>query len=52
MLCSDTKLDSHRFKDILDEAIAAGKLQALLAQVFSEICSRSALHLEKRFLEF
>jgi DnaJ family protein C protein 9 len=25
MLCSDPKLDSHRFKDILDEAIAAGK---------------------------
>lgn len=24
MLCSDPKLDSHRFKDILDEAIAAG----------------------------
>ncbi|KAL5578238.1 hypothetical protein UlMin_019937 [Ulmus minor] len=23
MLCSDTKLDSHRFKDILNEAIAA-----------------------------
>ncbi|GLT72129.1 hypothetical protein SLA2020_440860 [Shorea laevis] len=26
MLCSDPKLDSHRFKDILDEAIAAGSL--------------------------
>lgn len=26
MLCSDSKLDSHRFKDILDEAIAAGKI--------------------------
>lgn len=25
MLCSDPKLDSHRFKDILDEVIAAGK---------------------------
>lgn len=25
MLCSDPKLDSHRYKDILDEAIAAGK---------------------------
>ncbi|CAN1128355.1 Chaperone protein dnaJ 6 [Linum perenne] len=24
MLCSDTKLDSHRFKDIMDEAIAKG----------------------------
>ncbi|EOY09388.1 Chaperone DnaJ-domain superfamily protein isoform 3 [Theobroma cacao] len=24
MLCSDPKLDSHRFKDMLDEAIAAG----------------------------
>lgn len=24
MLCSDPKLDSHRFKDILDEAITAG----------------------------
>ncbi|KAA8517031.1 hypothetical protein F0562_017151 [Nyssa sinensis] len=27
MLCSDPKLDSHRFKDILDEAIAAGELK-------------------------
>ncbi|KAL5583075.1 hypothetical protein UlMin_015517 [Ulmus minor] len=26
MLCSDTKLDSHCFKDILDEEIAAGLL--------------------------
>ncbi|KAL1351320.1 chaperone protein dnaJ 6 isoform X2 [Arachis hypogaea] len=27
MLCSDPKFDSHRFKDILDEAIAAGELK-------------------------
>lgn len=27
MLCSDPKLDSHRFKDIIDEAIAAGELK-------------------------
>ncbi|XP_019154415.1 PREDICTED: chaperone protein dnaJ 6-like [Ipomoea nil] len=27
MLCSDPKLDSHRFKDIIDEAIAAGDLK-------------------------
>ncbi|KAJ4979665.1 hypothetical protein NE237_010445 [Protea cynaroides] len=27
MLCSDPMLDSHRFKDILDEAIAAGELK-------------------------
>lgn len=27
MLCSDAKLDSHRFKDILDEAIASGGLK-------------------------
>ncbi|XVE61201.1 hypothetical protein DITRI_Ditri06bG0020600 [Diplodiscus trichospermus] len=27
MLCSDPKLDSHRFKDMLDEAIAAGELK-------------------------
>ncbi|QCE05233.1 chaperone protein dnaJ 6-like [Vigna unguiculata] len=27
MLCSDPKLDSHRFKDILDETIAAGELK-------------------------
>lgn len=26
MLCSDPKLDSHRFKDILDEAISSGKI--------------------------
>lgn len=25
MLCSDAKLDSHRFKDMLDGAIAAGE---------------------------
>ncbi|XP_015899025.3 chaperone protein dnaJ 6 [Ziziphus jujuba] len=28
MLCSDPKLDSHRFKDILDEAIASGELKS------------------------
>jgi len=28
MLCSDPKLDSHRFKDILDEAIAAGEVKS------------------------
>ncbi|KAL2923732.1 Chaperone protein dnaJ 6 [Bienertia sinuspersici] len=27
MLCSEPKLDSHRFKDILDEAIASGELK-------------------------
>ncbi|KAH9624897.1 hypothetical protein KSS87_017000 [Heliosperma pusillum] len=27
MLCSDAHLDSHRFKDILDEAIASGELK-------------------------
>lgn len=27
MLCSDPKLDSHRFKDILDEAISAGDVK-------------------------
>ncbi|WCJ33943.1 Chaperone protein dnaJ 6 [Euphorbia peplus] len=27
MLCSDAKLDSHRFKDVLDEAISAGELK-------------------------
>ncbi|KAB1205698.1 Chaperone protein dnaJ 6 [Morella rubra] len=31
MLCSDPKLDSHRFKDILDEAITAGELKATKA---------------------
>uniref|UniRef100_A0A5B7C593 J domain-containing protein n=1 Tax=Davidia involucrata TaxID=16924 RepID=A0A5B7C593_DAVIN len=31
MLCSDLKLDSHRFKDILDEAIAAGELKSTKA---------------------
>lgn len=31
MLCSDTKLDSHRFKDILDEAIAEGVLKSTKA---------------------
>ncbi|KAJ7976823.1 Chaperone protein dnaJ 6 [Quillaja saponaria] len=31
MLCSDPKLDSHRFKDIIDEAIAAGELKATKA---------------------
>lgn len=28
MLCSEPKLDSHRFKDMIDEAIAAGELKA------------------------
>jgi DnaJ family protein C protein 9 len=28
MLCSDPKLDSHRFKDMLDEAIAAGEVKS------------------------
>ncbi|GAU33396.1 hypothetical protein TSUD_20890 [Trifolium subterraneum] len=27
MLCSDAKLDSHRFKDIIDEAIVSGELK-------------------------
>ncbi|KAL5745789.1 hypothetical protein ACOSP7_026935 [Xanthoceras sorbifolium] len=31
MLCSDPKLDSHRFKDILDETIAAGEMKATKA---------------------
>ncbi|PWA76110.1 chaperone protein dnaJ 6 [Artemisia annua] len=31
MLCSDEKLDSHRFKDILDEAISAGELKSTKA---------------------
>lgn len=31
MLCSDPKLDSHRFKDILDEAIASGDLKSTKA---------------------
>ncbi|KAL3533851.1 hypothetical protein ACH5RR_007372 [Cinchona calisaya] len=31
MLCSDEKLDSHRFKDILDEAVAGGALKSTKA---------------------
>ncbi|KAL8232696.1 hypothetical protein R6Q57_002474 [Mikania cordata] len=31
MLCSDPKLDSHRFKDIIDDAISAGELQSTKA---------------------
>ncbi|KAJ8534250.1 hypothetical protein K7X08_007574 [Anisodus acutangulus] len=31
MICSDLKLDSHRFKDILDEAIAAGEINSTKA---------------------
>ncbi|KAJ6756337.1 CHAPERONE DNAJ-DOMAIN SUPERFAMILY PROTEIN-RELATED [Salix purpurea] len=27
MLCSDPKLDSHRFMDILDEAVSAGEVE-------------------------
>jgi DnaJ homolog subfamily C member 9 len=30
MICSDPKLDSHRFKDIIDEAIAEGRQLLLL----------------------
>lgn len=28
MICSDAKLDSHRFKDIIDQAIAEGELKS------------------------
>ncbi|VVA97339.1 unnamed protein product [Arabis nemorensis] len=31
MLCSNTKLDSHRFKDIIDQAIAAGEVKSTKA---------------------
>ncbi|XP_068635156.1 chaperone protein dnaJ 6 [Aristolochia californica] len=31
MICSEAKLDSHRFKDIIDEAIAAGELKSTKA---------------------
>ncbi|CAN7050421.1 unnamed protein product [Brassica oleracea var. botrytis] len=31
MLCSNPKLDSHRFKDIIDEAITAGEVKATKA---------------------
>lgn len=31
MLCSDPKLDSHRFKDIIDEAISAGEVKTTKA---------------------
>lgn len=31
MICSDTMLDSHRFKDIIDEAISAGDLKSTKA---------------------
>ncbi|KAG7581644.1 DnaJ domain [Arabidopsis suecica] len=31
MLCSNPKLDSHRFKDIIDEAIAAGEVKSTKA---------------------
>ncbi|MFS7899721.1 putative chaperone protein AtJ6 [Helianthus anomalus] len=31
MLCSDPKLDSHRFKDILDDAISSGELKSTKA---------------------
>lgn len=31
MLCSEPKLDSHRFKDIIDEAIAEGELKTTKA---------------------
>ncbi|KAJ9565503.1 hypothetical protein OSB04_001469 [Centaurea solstitialis] len=31
MLCSDPKLDSHRFKDILDDTISAGELKSTKA---------------------
>ncbi|KVH88358.1 hypothetical protein Ccrd_024015 [Cynara cardunculus var. scolymus] len=31
MSCSDPKLDSHRFKDILDEAISTGEVKSMKA---------------------
>ena len=38
MICSEPKLDSHRFKDIIDEAIAEGKtLSCRCCSLFSVI---------------
>lgn len=53
MLCSDPKLDSHRFKDMLDEAIAAGEafFQLLVRQAGLEVfCSRSKMKVLHLFL--
>ena len=41
MICSEPKLDSHRFKDIIDEAIAEGKtLSCRCCSLFSVIIDR------------
>jgi len=46
MLCSDPKLDSHRFKDILDETIAAGKNITIyiLSKFIPDVWSRRGFH--------
>jgi hypothetical protein len=33
MICSEPKLDSHRFKDIIDEAIGEGKHMVVVTAV-------------------
>lgn len=34
MICSDEKLDAHRFKDIIDEALAAGLVLSVLLLLY------------------
>ncbi|KAK7285552.1 hypothetical protein RJT34_20327 [Clitoria ternatea] len=42
MLCSDPKLDSHRFKDMVDQAIAAGELKETKAyQKWAKVVSET-----------
>jgi hypothetical protein len=40
MICSDEKLDSHRFKDIIDDAISQG------FNLFNEVLFRGPLKFE------
>lgn len=45
MICSDPKLDSHRFKDIIDEAIDAGVGSFLYATLIFQIKHSSNIFL-------
>jgi hypothetical protein len=47
MICSDLKLDSHRFKDIIDEAIAEGR--HLVAAAIYFCLSAQFMHVYESF---
>jgi hypothetical protein len=52
MLCSDAKLDSHRFKDIIDEAIASGNNITIFCWCKFELDICSAFSIGKEIYVF